>query len=59
MAAVIRIQIESSGDIGKVKQDVAGIGDAADGAGKKFSALGEIATGMLRHIGTLAIDAVV
>ena len=56
---MIRIQIESSGDIGKVKGDVDKIGDAADGAGKKFSAMGEIVTGALRHIGTLAIDAVV
>ncbi len=59
MAATIKIVVEASGDIGKVKQDVAGIGDAADGAGKKFSTMGEIVTGALRHIGTLAIDAVV
>lgn len=59
MAAVIKIQIESSGGAGDVAKDVDKIGDAAQGAGKKFSAMGEIVTGALRHIGTLAIDAVV
>lgn len=31
-------------------------GDAADHAGSRFSGFGEIVTGALRHIGTLAVD---
>lgn len=59
MAAVIKIQVETSGGIEDVKKDVADLGKTAEQAGGGFSALQEIAVGALRHIGTLAIDAVV
>lgn len=56
MAAIIRIEIQSSGGVDAVKKDVAGLGDAAEGAGKKFSALGEIGIGALRALGTMGVD---
>lgn len=56
MAAIIRIEIQSSGGVQEVQRDLQGLGDSAEDSGKKFSALGEIGLGALRQIGTLGVD---
>lgn len=56
MAAVIKIQIESTGSVQEVKKDVADLGRTAEESGKGFSALKEIGIGALREIGSAAID---
>lgn len=57
MAAVIKIVVETSGGVDAVKKDVASLGDSAEKAGGGFSSLKEIATGALREIGSLAVNA--
>jgi hypothetical protein len=56
MAATIRIIVETTGGLDKVKADVADLGESAKRSGGGFNALSEIATGALRAIGSAAID---
>lgn len=56
MAAVIKIEVTQSGGIDKLKSDVESIGASAEKSGGGFSAMGEIATGALRHIGEIAVN---
>jgi phage-related protein len=56
MAAVIKIEVQTSGGLSEVKKDIADLGATAKESGGGFSAMGEIATGALRHIGTMAVD---
>lgn len=56
MAAVIKIEVTTSGGLDAVKKDVSSLGDAAKESGGGFNALQEIATGALRRIGEAAIN---
>jgi phage-related protein len=56
MAATIRIEVVTTGGLDAVKKDIADLGATAKESGGGFSAMGEIATGALRHIGTIAVD---
>lgn len=56
MAATIKIVVEVSGGLDKVKADVADLGESAKRSGGGFNALQEIATGALRAIGEAAIN---
>lgn len=57
MAATIRIVVETSGGVDAVKKDLSSLGSTAQGAGGGFSSLREVATGALREIGSLAVNA--
>lgn len=56
MAAVIKIEIVTTGGVDQVKKDVESLGSSAKSAGSGFSAMGEIATGALRAIGEMAVN---
>jgi hypothetical protein len=56
MAAVIRIEIATSGGVDDVKKDLGDLGKAAESSGGGFRALKEIGIGALRAIGTAAVD---
>jgi phage-related protein len=56
MAAVIKIQVETTGGLDAVKRDLDDLGGRAKGAGGGFNALQEMAVGALRHIGTIGVD---
>lgn len=51
MAAVIKIEVQTSGGVESVKQDLQDLSNTAKDSGAGFNALGEIATGMLRAVG--------
>ncbi len=51
MAAVIKIEVTTSGGLDDVKRDVEDLGKTAEKSGGGFSAMQEIATGALRQIG--------
>ena len=55
MAAIIRIEVKTEGNVDAVKQNIADIGRAADEAGGHFSAFKEIGIGALRAVGEGAI----
>ena len=57
MAATIRIIVETSGGVDAVKKDLSSLGDTAKSAGGGFSSLKEIATGALREVGAMAVNA--
>lgn len=56
MAAVIKIEVTTTGGLDAVKKDLSSVGDAAAGSGKGFSSLQEVATGALRAIGAAGVD---
>ena len=51
MAAVIRIEVQTSGSVDGLKKDLQDVGHAAEESGHGFSAMQEIATGALRAVG--------
>lgn len=58
MAAIIKIQIETSGGLDAVKKDLNDLSKTAEQSGGGFNALSEIAVGALRKIGELGIGLV-
>lgn len=58
MAAVIKIEVSTTGGLQQVQKDVADLGKTAEQAGGGFSALQEIAVGALRKIGELGVGLV-
>src|SRR3954464_12134404 len=51
MAAVIRIEVQTTGGLDAVKKDVDDLGQHAKDSGGGFNALQEVATGALRAVG--------
>jgi TP901 family phage tail tape measure protein len=56
MAATVNVIVKEDG-IEFVKKNIASLGKEAEGAGGGFSSLKEVATGALREVGSLAVDA--
>ncbi len=56
MAAVIRIEIQTSGGLEDVKKDLQDVSKTAEQSGSGFSALKEIGVGALRELGAAAIN---
>lgn len=64
MAAKVEIIIrvknsEAKRPLKETEEGLEGIGEKADGAGKKVKSFGEVATGALRRVGELAVDSLV
>lgn len=58
MAAVIKIQVNYSDDgADKVKKTIEGLGEGATKAGSGFNALQQAATGAMRQVGAVVVDA--
>lgn len=57
MAAVIKIQVESSGGIGPIRKDIEGLGQSASGAGGGFTVMKGLAVNALTAVGGAIVEA--
>ncbi len=56
MAAIIKIEVSTSGGLEDVKKDVQDLGKTAESSGGGFNALKEIGIGALRELGAAALN---